>query len=556
MRILKVTQGTPEWLAERAKRRCASDAPTIMGAGFITRQELVRQRALAITPEFAPEQQRRFDAGHEAEAAARWIADGIIGEELYPVTCVTDDDLYLASMDGLTMLEDVGFEHKLLNAKVVAQVQAGELEPRYYWQLEHALMVTGAEKILFVCSDGTEANFYSCWYKPVPGRREELLAAWEQFDADVKSYVHKAVPDQVVAAEQPALPVVIVKTEGSLTVRDNLPEFGVALKAYIARLPAKPSTDQEFADADAAVRVLKKAEDALQAEEDRALSSMTTVEALRTTIANLRAIARQARLATERVVEKRKVEIRAEIVAEYRTLLSSYAGDVSSRLCDGLMPWPDADWAVAMKGKKTVQGLRDGCDGLLATQKIAVNERATVIRGNLDVINAAGRPHLFADKAPLVLKDPEAVKAIVTGRIAEDDRRIQAQKDAAEKAAREKLEREAEEARQRAEREAQAALPVAAAPTVATQPAPAPAVTGGVVYPRTIAPTHRMVTGSGVSSGLTTGPDKPNNSMTPEEQRERATLLLELANDIQMLDLEDVRAVKALVDELSEAYVD
>lgn len=467
MKTLDVQQGSTSWMAARAwPARCASDAPAVMGASkYISRSDLVRQKALGHNEDISPEVQALFDRGHQAEAAARGILEMQLLDDLFTKTCTTDDGVYLASMDGITNDGTVGFEHKLLNASLVAQVQARDLEPHYYWQLEHQLLVTGAEYIIFVTSDGTVENFHTMEYHPVAGRREALVAAWDQFAKDVHAYVHKAVPDQVVAADQPSLPAVIVNTEGQIAIRDNLPEFGMALKAYIARLPAKPSTDQEFADADAACKTLKKAEDALQAEEDRALASMTSVEDLRKTIANLRAIARQTRLATEKLVEKRKLELRAEIVAEYRAKLALHYETINVGMCHGLLPVVDGDWAGAMKNKRTIQGLRDGCDDLLAKCKIEANERAFAVNANLQTINAAGRPHLFADKAQLVTKDPEAVKAIVNGRIAADDARIEreaaALREKAEREAREKIEREEREkiaAQARAEREAAEAL--------------------------------------------------------------------------------------------------
>ena len=46
MKTLNVVQGTPEWKAARAKRRCASDAPFMMGASTkCTRNELIRLEA-------------------------------------------------------------------------------------------------------------------------------------------------------------------------------------------------------------------------------------------------------------------------------------------------------------------------------------------------------------------------------------------------------------------------------------------------------------------------------------------------------------------------------
>ena len=128
MKIIDVQQGTNEWHALRSKRLTASEAPAMMGISkYQTRTQLLDQKTTGLTPDVDEYQQRIFDKGHTSEAAARPIAEGIIGEDLYPVTCEDDEGRLLASMDGLTMLEDVGFEHKLWNEKLAEQVKAGKL---------------------------------------------------------------------------------------------------------------------------------------------------------------------------------------------------------------------------------------------------------------------------------------------------------------------------------------------------------------------------------------------------------------------------------------------
>ncbi|MFT0547892.1 hypothetical protein ACMHYO_16375 [Allopusillimonas ginsengisoli] len=49
-------------------------------------------------------------------------------------------------MDGLTMLGDIVFEHKLWNEELAEQVRAGNLDPHYYWQLEQQLYVAEASR--------------------------------------------------------------------------------------------------------------------------------------------------------------------------------------------------------------------------------------------------------------------------------------------------------------------------------------------------------------------------------------------------------------------------
>ncbi len=171
-----VIQGSPEWHQLRAEHNNASEAPAIFGASkYITRNELIKRKATGVTPEVDDHTQRRFDEGHATEAKARSILESRMGEELYPI--VATEGRLLASVDGIDMLETTLFEHKLLNQDVVAMVKACDLSPAYYWQLEQQLLVTGAEKVIFVCSDGTEENFHQMEYRAVPGRAQQLVAA-------------------------------------------------------------------------------------------------------------------------------------------------------------------------------------------------------------------------------------------------------------------------------------------------------------------------------------------------------------------------------------------
>ena len=41
---------------------------------------------------------------------------------------------------GIDRAKSLGFEHKLWNETLAAQVRAGELDPHYYWQLEQQIL--------------------------------------------------------------------------------------------------------------------------------------------------------------------------------------------------------------------------------------------------------------------------------------------------------------------------------------------------------------------------------------------------------------------------------
>ena len=191
MKTLDLIQGSEEWQAARAKYFTASEAPAMLGLSkYMSRQELLRQKAIGHTPEVDSAKQRLFDKGHEAEAAARPIVEEIIGDELFPVTGSLEVDglPLLASFDGLTMSEDVVWENKLFNESLANDIYAFEIGDHYWPQLEQQLLVSGAVKAYFTTSDGTPENTVGMWYESVPRRRQQLIAGWKQFAEDIAEF--------------------------------------------------------------------------------------------------------------------------------------------------------------------------------------------------------------------------------------------------------------------------------------------------------------------------------------------------------------------------------
>ena len=458
MKIHDTPQGSPEWLQLRAAYFTASEAAAMLGVSkYQTRADLIRQKATGVTPEVGAQKQALFNAGHDAEAGARAIAEEIIGEELYPVTASADIEglSLLASLDGMTLAGDVIWEHKLWNAGLAEQIKSGDLDPHYTAQMDQQLLVTKAARCLFMTSDGTKDSAAWCWYVQKPNASETLLQGWKLFAQDVRAYTPTEAAAPVVAKVE-MLPAVAVRMDGALTVQSNLPAFGEALRLFVAKIPAKPTTDQEFADTDAACKALKKAEDALEAAEANALGSMSDVESMRRMVSEFRTLARTTRLASEKMVEARKRQIREEEVKRGHDAMREHIAGIHAEL--GVV-YPlglkRGDFATAIKGLKTLDSLRNAIDTEIAAAKIEANEIAARMRVNLACINASGYVHLFADRASLVLQDPGMVSAVVDQRVAQH----RAEQGRALEAERQRIRRE-EEAR--AQREAQAAIDRAA----------------------------------------------------------------------------------------------
>ena len=453
-------QGSAAWHAARARHLCASEAAAALGLSkYTTRDELLRQKATGLTEEVSPSKQRIFDAGHEAEALARPIAEEIAGTEFYPVVAMREVEgmALLASFDGIDLLDEVIWENKLLNQSLVQQVQAGDLEPHYYLQLEHQLLVSGAQRALFTTSDGTPEGTHPLWYESKPERRAQLIAGWKQFAADLAAYVPpEPKPAPVVAEAMESLPAVSMRLDGKLVVVSNLPDFATALRAFIERIPEKPDTDQEFANAESACKALKRAEDALTAGEDAALGEMVDFEAMRRQVRDLKELARTTRLTTEKLVAARKEQIRGEIVAGGIAALREHIDQLNAAMPANYMPQVPADFAGAVKGKRTLDSLRGAVNDELARAKIAASEIANRIHANVKTLQASGL--VVHDAAALVLKATDDLAAIITNRVAAEQQRQDAERERIRREEQERADREAREKLQQQERDAQASI--------------------------------------------------------------------------------------------------
>lgn len=440
-------QGSEAWHQHRAQHWNASDAAAMMGcSSYQTRNELLHriwcQRKGLPVPAPSEEQQRLFDEGHRTERLARpGVAEPIIGDDLYPI--VVANGRLSASLDGSTLDVVELFEHKLLNQALREAMHEGctgaDLPLEYRVQMEHQQHCAGetVKRTLFVASewdrDGNLVEERHCWYYPEPALREKILAGWQQFERDIEAYEPREATPIVKAQPTEHLPAPSVAVSGSLAVLTNLAPFGVALRAFVEKIPKKPSTDQEFADTEAACKRLKDAEERLTAAEDAALASVSQVEQMRRAVAELREIARTTRLASEKMVKARKEQIREEEVRRGMRAMDDYINGLEfGRLIPSTIEHC-GDFATVIKGLKTIDSLRNAIDTEVARAKIAVASTHNRITASMATIREAQHPALFADRNALALKDPEAVQAIVAQRLAEykaaEEKRLEAERE-------------------------------------------------------------------------------------------------------------------------------
>ena len=456
MQIHNLVQGSPEWQAFRLEHFGASEAAAMLGiSSRVKRTDLLHMKHTGTAQEFSDwVQENILDHGHYVEALARPLVEDMIGTELYPVTC--SDGLLSASCDGLTMAEDVAFEHKQWNEALAAAIADGQLPDEYMPQPQQIMMVTGCSKVVFVCSDGTLDNFVHIDVLPDPAWQKRIRAGWAQFAADLATYEPRQYAPKPEAEPIMSLPALAIQIRGEVAA-SNLPAFQARAERFIASIKTDLVTDEDFANAEATVKFCEKAEGDLEQAKRAALEQTVDIAELMRTIDHIREQLRAKRLTLQATVKDKKELIKAGILANAKQAFADHVAVLEKEIAPLRLVFQARDFAGAMKNKRTLATLQDAVDTELANGKIAVDAIAQAVRGRLAWYreHAADHEFLFADLQAIIQKPDEDFQMVVRTRI-DNHKRIEDQK--------------AEQARQAAAAQVDA-TPAAAEPA----PAPAPA---------------------------------------------------------------------------------
>ena len=516
MKTHNLIPGSAEWLAYRLDMFNASDAPAMLGCSpYKTRDKLLREIHTGVSAEVDQATQRIFDAGHRFEALARPLAEEMIGEELWPATC--SEGRLSASLDGAVMAMTTLWEHKGLNAALravfdemdqmvfehSANVDGGAMLPLMYRvQMQQQMMVTGAKRVLFMASTWGDQDQLieerDCWYYSDPKLARQITDGWLQFAADLADYVLVEPVVKTIGRTPENLPALHIELTGAVTDSnlDAYKEHALAVRGAINRTL---ETDQQFVDAEKTVKWCADVEERLAGAKQNALGQTASIDALFRTIDSISAETRAVRLELFNLVKARKECIRGDLVTDARMALARHVDALNARLGKAYMPATVADFAGAIKGKKSIDSMRDAINAALANAKVEASGIADKIQTNLATLRELATAHafLFADAGQIVLKANDDLTLLVKSRIdfhqcAEakrlDDERVKIRAEEAAKlererisadmareqagalASREKLlsERADLEAQQRKQTEA-APVVVATAPVLATQ---------------------------------------------------------------------------------------
>jgi predicted phage-related endonuclease len=471
MIILSLKQGSQQWLEFRLENFMASEAAAMKGdSPYMSRNELLDMKKTGISKPVSSMQQKLFDKGHATEKMARPIAEGMLDDgvgDFYPVTGLLENEKIGASFDGLTMMEDVVFEHKLFNKTLAENVRNNVLGPAHYWQLEQQLLVSGAEKVLFITSDGTTENFASMYYESVPERRAGLIAGWKQFAIDLANHEVVAKAEKLVANEVDNLPAIQCDVAGSV-ITTNLQQVLMAVKDKASfEQSIVLESDQDFIDKDARIKNYKLARAELKVKRENVKNGFVSLADFDLVAAELDSVLQKTISAGEKEIKARKLELKESLKANAQTEWDQRVSAVNGKVGFQVITIrPDFD--SVMKGKSKVDSLKTAVDTELSQATEKLTEAGKLIDANIAALTAHASSHefLFNDFAQLVLKPTDDLINLIKMRIAEHDQaeteRKRVEQLRMEQAAQEKAEREvqaraaAEEQRIRSEERAKA----------------------------------------------------------------------------------------------------
>lgn len=434
MELHNLVQGSEAWDEFRLNHFGASEAAAMLGLSKkMTRNELLRTKATGTSKEFSDYVQKNIlDYGHKVEALARPIIEGLIDDELYPVTC--SDGKLSASCDGLTMAGDIAFEHKQWNESLADSVRENQLPDEYWPQCQQVLMVTGATKLFFTVSDGTSDGLVWMLVAPDEKKFEMLRAGWTQFEKDLANYEHKPVVEAPVADVIEAFPVATIQAKGEIVLSnldDVLPRFDLFLSSQKGELV----TDDDFANGEAVAKFSRETAAKLKLSAQSVIDQIASVSDAVRTLENYADKFNALGLQLEKLVKSEKENRKNAIINEAKVKWREHLDSLDAELKPVHLNIAPPDFLTATKNKRTIESLQNAVDTSLANGIIAADAMAKAYRTNLAWANenAIEFNFLYAnDLSAIVSKDHEDFKNLIESRIANYKAQEEAKKQVAE----------------------------------------------------------------------------------------------------------------------------
>ena len=358
-----------------------------------------------------------LDKGHEAEASIRPYVEEVIGQPLYPVT-VTNGGKESASLDGMTMDEEIGWEHKQWNEALAEAVRNNVLPEEHYPQVQQQLMM-GLKAVIFTVSNGTPEKCVSMTVYPEQEWFERIANGWAQFEADLANHVPVEIIERPKAEVTIELPALFIQAQGSIT-DSNMVAYGEALADRLKAVRAiELITDQDFSNAKEAAKLLRDQCKKLELTKEAMLAQTVSIgEASRMMDAWYEDL-RLTALDLEKKVEREDLNKKREMIEKAGAEFTDHINLKSKEIEPIRLVVNRPDFAVSIKGKSKYSSMHEALNVAVANGKIEADTITKDIRAKLDWFDdeSAEYKFLFADLQQIIYKPMDDFKLVVTSRI-------------------------------------------------------------------------------------------------------------------------------------------
>ena len=176
--IIQLAQGSPEWHAYRQSRRNASESAAVLGLSpWMTPYQLW----LVKTGRSETRVTHAMQRGTDLEPLARAAYEDQTGLVMQPLVLEAGD--YSASLDGMTLEGDLVLEIKCplrgTRSDLWQDVQSGQVPAYYAIQVQHQLMVSGADLAHLWVFDGSKGILHAI--ERDGSAMERIRAGWDAF---------------------------------------------------------------------------------------------------------------------------------------------------------------------------------------------------------------------------------------------------------------------------------------------------------------------------------------------------------------------------------------
>ena len=187
-----------------------------------------------------------------------------------------------------------------------------------------------------------------------------------------------------------------IEAKGEI-ITNNLPEFRELVREALGNINRDLVTDEQFGQAELDVKALKEAEDAVRTAAVKAFDDQlkALVDGLNETAEEIRV----PRLELEKIIAKRKEDVKSEIVEEFLGKFDIDPNTARKHFLVGLQS--------NIKGKRTLESMRAACRIYQTTQQAMIVK----CREILARFEKAHGQDLIPDQRELELEKPEGLEA-------------------------------------------------------------------------------------------------------------------------------------------------